>query len=188
MNPRDRRALAIGAAVVAAAVLCLRVLPELGRGGMERWGKLETASLLLARTESELAAASALEDSAKVVRASLTRLAPKLLAGRTEADAAADLAARIGHVCTQHGVRLERTAALPDSARAGWIERVTVSAQMEGDMKGVAGLLAGLAAGSPVVVTQGIRLVASPEATARGPERLRLELVTRGWYLAQAAR
>jgi precorrin-6x reductase len=187
VTPRDRRALAAGAAVVAVAALCLRVLPAIGSNAMERWRRVEAASLLLARTDAELTQASRLEDSASVVKAAFAELAPKLLAGRNEADAASDLAARIGRECTLRRVRLERTEVVRDTARAGMVARTTVAAQVEGDMRGIAGLLAGLGSGSPVVLAHRIRLVAGTAGSSGGPERLRLELVVQGWYLAREA-
>jgi hypothetical protein len=185
MTSRDRRALIAGAAIVIAGMGLLRGAPWMVRSATDRWRRLEAESALLARTEAELAGASRLEDSAKAVKAALAGLPAKLLAGRTETDAAADLAGRIGRESTIRRVRLDRTDVVPDSVRAGWLRRVTISAQFEGDSRGIAGLLAGLANGSQVVVVERVRVVAASEAPAEGPERLRLELVAQGWYLGE---
>jgi hypothetical protein len=185
MTPRDRRALAVGGTIALVAVIFLRVLPGIAATVSDRRHRLEAESALLARTEAELDAAAQLEDSAAVVKAALERLAPKLLAGNSETDAAADLVGQLGRQSTLRRVRLERTHVVADTVRAGWLSRITVSAQVEGDLRGIAGFLAEVASGPPVIVAERVRVVASTEPNDGGPERLRLELVARGWYLTK---
>ena len=171
--------------MLLAAITVLRVLPWMSGILAGRWHHLEAESALLARTEAELEGATRLEDSATAVKGALDQLPPKLLAGKSEADAAADLAGRIGRESAARQVRLEQTDVVADTVRTGWLRRVTVSAQLEGDMNGIGGLMASLAAGSPVVVLDRIRVVAGDQAGDRRPERLRVEIVARGWYLVE---
>lgn len=184
MTPRDRRAVQMGAVVAIVAAVAFRGIPWAIRAATARWAELEAQAALLARMESEVAGAARLEDSAAVIKSALARLPAKLLSGRTETEAATDLAGLLSRESTVRQIRLDRTDVVADSTRAGWLRRITLSAMLEGDTRGIIGLLAGLTTGSPVVVVQQARVFgAGSDLEPKGPEALRLELTLQGWYL-----
>lgn len=187
MRPQDRRALLIGAGIVAGAVLALRGVPAV-------WGSLANAretmsgrADLLARAEADVLQADALKDSAAVIRSKVLRLAPRLLSGAREADATADLTLRLKRAAADNRVRVERTSALPDSGQAGGLRPVSLRATLEGDSRGTLALLGALARSNVVLTTTDLRITpANPAAAASVAEVLRLEMTVRGWYLPRA--
>ena len=187
MTPRDRRALAIGLGVVAAAILALRGLPWAVRELRDRRHRLAARSELLIRTEAEIRAARGLSDSARGIESALVALAPQVLLGRQETDAVADLAKRVGIAAAAERIRVVRTVAVPDSGRVGRLRRVSVQASLEGDTGEMLGALARMERpGSPVGVAD-VRLTAIDAfSAAANPELVEGEILVRGWYVTAA--
>ena len=184
MTPRDRRAVFLGAAVVGLAVLVLRLAPAAARAHAAARDGLAARSALLARMRADLAETKRLEDSGAVIRRRLASLAPAVLAGRSAADAGADLASHLAVAADRQGVRLTRTEPLPDSALGGGLGRVTLRATLESDGVVVVGLLRALAEADAVMVVDAVRLeIADPLVPRRRPELVRGDLTVSGWYL-----
>ncbi len=184
MIQRDRRALAVGGAIVLAAVLLLRVLPWGVRRALAAERDLRAQVALLARARVDLADAALLRDSAAALGRTLLGLAPKILSGGTAAEAVADLSGRVNHAAAANLVKLERVDAIPDSAGAGRLRRATLRAALECDVRGLAGLLQALERGNPVLAVRGLRVTAPDVGSAdRASEVLRVELTVTGWYL-----
>lgn len=184
MSPRDRRALLIGGAVVAAAVLALRVAPWAARAVFDRRAELEASAALAARMEDEVRSASHLEDSGAVVRTRLAALAPALLAGTTPAEASADLAGRLAAAAERHRVRVSRTDQVPDSGGADGLRQVRLRVAIESDTRGLLAFLRELSRESAVLLVDSVRtVVADPQVPAGRPELLQSELTVRGWWL-----
>ncbi len=184
MTQRDRRALAVGGAVVLAAVLLLRVLPWSVRRVLAVERDLRARAALLARARADLGEGGALRDSAAALGQALVGLAPKILSGGTAAEAAADLSGQVNHAAAANQVKLDRLDPVPDSAGAGRLRRATLRAAVECDVRGLAGMLQALELGKTVLAVRGLRVTAvdvgSPD---RNPEVLRVELTVTGWYL-----
>ena len=183
MTPRDRRAMVLGAGLVVAAFLGLRVLPRALRDVRDRRERLAAQKELLLRTRVEIRAASSLVDSAATLQRRLVAFAPAILVGRRESDAVADLARRVGVAATEQRVRLVRTVVIPDSTHAGRLRRVTVQASLEGDARGALCVLARLDAGNAVNVTEARLTAMDPGSAPAMPEVITSELVVRGWYI-----
>lgn len=188
MSPRDRRALLTGGVMVVAAWVALRLGPWAWHWTDHAVQQRGVRMALLERTRAEVRSASALEDSAAVIRQQLLRLAPKLLAGGTGAEAVADLANRLTLVAERHQVRLEQTDAVADSVQGGNLRRVTVHSEFEGDTRGTLGVLGDLVTAPVVLVIDRVRMIApDPGSAGTVPERLRTELTVHGWYLDREA-
>lgn len=184
MRSRDRRALLIGAGVVAGALLALRGAPAAWDAVRNTRETLSARTELLVRAEADVLRAAALEDSAAVVRNKVLALAPRLLSGTREADAAADLTLRLKRAAAENRVRVERTSSLPDSGRAGGLRPVLLRAALEGDSRGTLGVLGTLARSPVSLTTTDLRITASnPAAPGAVAELLRIEMTVRGWYL-----
>ena len=182
MTSRDRRAVVWGLAIVALAVVSLRVVPWLA-GQIER-NREEAISDVgrLARMREEIAGAKALEDSAVAVRARMERLAGRLLVGEREAEAQADLRSRVEAAVSRNRVRLLRMESLPDSTAAGSLRRASVGVSIQSDNGGLLRFLAALAGDSAAVVARQVSVIAARPRAAAGPEVLDAEVVVGGWF------
>lgn len=187
MTPRERRVLIAGARVALVAALGLRLLPA-AAGWAGRLNDEVTSSRQLLRSEREaLGRADALEDSGAAVRGRVEALAPRVLTGRAGSQAAADLAGRLGVLATHAKVRLERVDPVPDSMRAGALQRLTVHAAVEGDTRGIVELLRVIGRDDVVLTVREVRLIAQdPRSAEQTPEILRGELTVAGWFVSAA--
>jgi hypothetical protein len=186
MTPRDRRAVVLGGAVCLSALLLLRGVPWAVRAAASAVASLHARAELLARAEAELREAPVLVDSARVLQARITALAPRILVGDREAEVVTDMAGRLGVLAEQNRVRLGRTAAIADSLHAGPLHRISLRASVEGDARGTLGFAGGLARAPALLDLAELRIIAAdPGSPPAAPEVLRSELTVRGWYLVR---
>lgn len=188
MTARDRAALRIGATLVVAVVLGLRLLPwtvRVATGYRERVTERVAAA---ERARALVAAGPALRDSLTGALATVVRLAPALLDGTTRAEAAATLSSWVTGSSLQHRLRVRSIESQPDSA-PGPIAPVRVRAELEGDISGVMGLLRSVEYGSPLLTLRETGLTAlDPSSSPRVPELIRIQIEIGGWYYAKGAR
>jgi len=183
MNARDRRAILVGTGVVACAMLALRGVPAAWEAFGNTRETLSARSELLARAEVDVLQADALKDSAAVIRSKLLGLAPRLLSGSREADAAADLTLRLKRAAADNRVRVERTSALSDSGRGEGLRSVALRASLEGDSRGTMAVLGALVRSSAVLTTTDLKITAAnPWGAGSSAEVLKVEMTVRGWY------
>lgn len=188
LAPAERRMLLALCATLALA-LTLRVARPAGVAVLGIRDRVESERRLVAEVEAAITALPALEDSARVLRAAVVSLAPRLLAGGTDAAALADMSGRLGSLAGQHHGQLLRLEGQLDSATAGRLRRVRGRAVLETDFLGVAELLAILDRQALLLVPEQVSLrAAEPAASADAPERLQVELELTGWYLPSGAR
>jgi len=186
MTIRDKRALQLGFAVVACAVLLLRVIPWGVRRAVAAERELAASEELLARTRAELADEQPLTDSVARVTQAVVALAPRILSGGSTAEAIADLSGRVNLAATRHHAKLERTDPVTDSLGAGRLQRTAVRATLETDVWGLAEFLAAIAQDPAVLTADQLHVVANDPASGDGqPELLRVEVTVRGWYLQE---
>jgi type II secretion system (T2SS) protein M len=184
MTARDRRALVIGGGVVLVAVLLLRVLPWTVRSALAAEAGLRQRAALLARARADLAEAGVLRDSAVELGHALVGLAPKILSGKSAAEAVADLSGRVNLAASRSQAKLERVDPLTDSTSAGRLRRVALRAAFECDIRGLVGVLQALAFGKAPLEVRELRVTAVDAASGeRVPEVLRVELTAAGWFL-----
>jgi hypothetical protein len=71
-----------------------------------------------------------------------------------------------------------------DSARTGWLRRVTVRAVLESDLEGTLATLKAAEKGPAVLVLRSAKLTAMNPASADGvPEVIAAEATVSGWFL-----
>jgi hypothetical protein len=186
MTPRDRRALLVGAATIAVAVVALRLAPLAGKQVRSAREDLEAHAELLARMQTDVRDAARLQDSAEVVRRRMAGLAGQVLSPGNEAEAAASLGALVSMAAERQRVRVSRTEAVADSARAGLARRVSLRATLESDTAGLLGLLGALARGPAVLTVADLRVAADAPPAPAASELLHTEITVRGWYLPSA--
>ena len=185
MTGRERRALARGAAVVLAAVLLLRVIPAGVRGATAARERAGDRLSTLSRSRDLVRRMPALRDSLGTALAGVVALAPRLLDGRTRAEASAALAALVSLQAGRSGLKVLRLAPAADSS-GGILQPVDVQAEFEGDAAGLTAFLAAVERGHPLLTLLALA-VTSPEAVPRpgAAEALRIEIEVRGWFLAR---
>ncbi len=185
MTRRDRRALVIGGTVLVIAALG-RGLP-IALGALDRLQQeVADRSASVDRMQANVREVNALADSAADVRRRFVALAPSVLTGRTDAEAVADLTGRLNMFVAAHAASFDRADAIPDSARMGWLRRVTVRLTLESDLRGVMGALAAVERDPAVLVIRTIRLAApDPASPETMPEIVKAEATISGWYLTR---
>jgi hypothetical protein len=190
LSTRDRRALSIGAIVVAGGVLVGRGLPAL-----RAWSDASIASAGEAvaeahRVELSVRGASALTDTIQARTARFLTLAPALVDGTSAGTAGATLASLLSGAAATAGAKLgsvqvRTEGSVRDSSGARTFPRVAVRASLTADVRGLAKLLVALERG-PTLLSIEELAVTQPEPGADGgrPEVLQVELVIGGLALA----
>ncbi len=188
MTQRDRRALIWGATAVLGAVLVLRVLPGAVRSTLALRADAAERLETLARADEVLAAAPAARDSLARAFGEIAALGPRLVEGRTPADAQAALSDLVSFTASHNALRVVRLDPLPDSA-AGAFGRAAVHAELEGDVRGLVRFLKAVETGDPLLTVRALS-VQAPDASGRptAAEHLRIEATVAGLYLPRAAK
>ena len=141
MTARDRRAVILGLAGILGAVFVLRLVPWTLRATAALRARAEQQAVTVAQARAVLAAAPSVRDSLARVLADIVALAPTLIDGRSQAEAQASLSALVSLAANRNAMRVVRLDPLPDSS-AGVFNRVTVHAELEGDVSGLSALMA----------------------------------------------
>jgi hypothetical protein len=182
MTSRERRLIGIAGSLVAAALLA-RLAPSVLHCWEQTRSELQQQAMLLTRLGAEVAAVESTSSRADSVRRRFIALDTAILAGHTEAEAAASLSAHLNLAADRAGALLQQTVPMADSATAGLLRRVTAHATFAGDTRSVAKTLLSLAEDPVAIAVRTVRLVApdpgSPDGAA---ETLSLELEVSGWY------
>jgi hypothetical protein len=187
LRGRTRRPVALGLAVVVGLWLVLRAGPTVVMRVRDARETLESKRALLDRLQAELAGLDALEEAAKQLQVRVVGLAPRILSGTSDAEAASDLVGRITLATDRSMVRLTGTDPLPDSTSAGGLRRISLRVSFEGDARGLVGTLRGLEQDPGALLLDDLRVLAlDPAGTDAVSEVLRVELTVRGWHQARA--
>lgn len=181
ISPRERRTILLGASIALGAWLALKGVPAAARHVAGLRERSTAASLSLEQARRIIETAPAARESLTVRARELVSLAPRLLAGGTSAEASAELAALVGGIAAVRRVRIIQQDARPDSS-ASVFTRVTLRLSAEGDVAGIAGMVADLEEGVKLLRVRSIAISApEPASPATQPERLRADLVVEGW-------
>jgi hypothetical protein len=181
MMERDRRALIAGGVVLLGTVLAGSV-PSL-RARMQQAQERTRTRVETARGASAaLAGASATRDSLRLALTEFVALAPKLVGGHTQSEAAATLISLINGVASRAALRVRRAESLADSG-TGPIRPVRVRADLEGDIAGITQFLRDMEGRTPVLTIPSIAMTALEPSGPGGTETLRLEVTIGGWFV-----
>ena len=189
MTPRDRRALLWGGAAVVGAVLVLRVLPWTARAvaalRVEAVERVQT----VARANDVLAGAAATRDTLAQTLGAVVALAPRLIEGRTAAEAQASLSGLVSLAASRHALRVMRLDPLPDSSAEGAFNRVAVHVELEGDVAGLTRFLGAVEKGDPLLTLPALSVQATdPVGRLNAPEQLKIEATVAGLYLPRSSK
>lgn len=188
MTARDRRALYLGAAVIFGVVLLVGVLPWATRSIARLRARAEQQSQVASSARALLAATPFVRDSLVRVLNDIVALAPKLVDGRSTADAQASLTALVSLAANRHDLKVVRLDPFPDSS-AGVFRRANVHAELEGDIVGFTGFLKAIETAAPLLSIDALGVsVPDPRANPNTPEALHIELDVSGYYLPRGGR
>ena len=166
-----------------AAWLALRGVPWIGRALIGQRTHLLEQQATLMRARNAVETASAARESLAVTLRSVLALAPRLVDGRTAAEAAAALSGHLSFVAGQSRIRVTALNPVSDST-TGTFHSVAARLTAEGDVSGLTTLLLRLERGEPLLTVRDLAVQAtSPTTGTARPERLRFELTVAGWYL-----
>lgn len=177
----DRRALLLGGALALAGWLATRGVPYALRANTELAARLQASVTALERAREALAEEPAVRDSLATQARELVAWAPSLVAGKTRAEAVAELSSLISLLAARHHVRVARLDPLPDSAAAPFA-RVGLRLELASDVAGLSAWLSEVEQGAQLLGVREIQITApDPAAPATQAETLRAELVVSGW-------
>jgi hypothetical protein len=169
--------------VFVALWAALKVGPWAIGGFTEARWRLADRTRLLEQSRSMVLREPAIRDSATSVKDAIVALAPRLLSGGTQAEAADALGGLVNRAADQSNARLTGTSPEADSVQVGMLRRVAVRAAFDCDIRGLVSLLGFFAAQETLVLTDALRVVAEDAvAQGDGPEVLHMEVTLRGWY------
>jgi hypothetical protein len=185
VSPRDLRALAAGAGVVALALLVFRVVPRTIGTTIRLRERAQAKAILLVEARTSLTQEPRLEDSAATLRTRLDGLATAVLSGRSESEAWGSLSGRLNLAGSHHGAVVREAVLVTDSTAVERLHRVSGRVSLESDLRGLVATLRALEGDSVALEVSALRVVApDPTSSPRTPELLRVELTVRGWFLA----
>jgi hypothetical protein len=186
MKPNDVRALRLGGAIVLCAFVMLRVGPWSVRSIVGLRERARESAVAEERARRVLDGSPAMHDSLHWALSEVVRLAPKLIEGRSAAEAGASLTGLVLLLANQYAMRVVRLDPATDSLGAVFA-RVAVRAEFEGDVRGLGRWLRAIESGVPVLTVQRLEISApEPTSAISVPERLRIEATIAGLYWPRA--
>jgi type II secretory pathway component PulM len=158
LSPRDRRALLLGAIVLAPALLFAFVVRPFAGAIAERRERVAAERDLLMRELRLLADARDFPDALRGGEAELLREAPRLFAGSDPVVATSALEAFVAEQAYAHRVLIQRSEALaPEPAGVG-VVALRTAIRAVGDLDGLLSFLHSLEAGRKLVRVERLSL------------------------------
>ncbi len=183
MTGRERIAVRAGAALVAVGVAA-RVVLALAHGVGAMGDRVRLAREVVVRQEGLIATLPELERRADSLKTRVLALADRLVPGRTEPEAQAELLAQVEAAIVHAGATVELTDAVSDSVGFGRLRRVTARAVWQSDLRGVLSLMRRLEFGPTLLTVEQVRLSLSQAVAPGQAEQIRADVMVEGWYLA----
>jgi hypothetical protein len=189
MTPRDRRALVLGGGAILGAVFMLRAFPWAVRSVVALRAEAAERVETVARAQEVLAGVPATGDSLAQALGAVVALAPRLVDGRTIAEAQASLSGLVSLAASRHALRIARLDPLPDSASDGAFNRVAVHVELEGDIAGLMRFLGAVEVGDPLLTLPAVSVQATdPGGRPNVAEQLKIDATIAGLYLPRGVK
>jgi hypothetical protein len=188
MSPRDRRMLIIGGTVIASLIVLSKGVPAWRDWVTE--ARSGAAEQVRAASEADglVAHAKAMRDTLAARNARYVALAPALVAGHTPAEASATLASLVSGAASASGVKLGAVQLRPvadTGARRAFV-RVSVHADVVGDIRGVTTMLASLERGPARLRVRDLTVTQpDPASPADRVEALKSDFTVEGLAMAR---
>lgn len=174
---------------MVSAVLVLRVLPWAARAVAALRVEAAERMQTFARANDVLGGAGATRDTLTQILGAVVALAPRLIEGRTAAEAQASLSGLVSLAASRHALRVMRLDPLPDSSADGAFNCVAVHVELEGDIAGLARFLGAIEKGDPLLTLPALSVQATdPNGQPNAAEHLKIEATVVGLYLSRASK
>jgi hypothetical protein len=184
LGRRDRRALLVGTAAIAAAIALARGVPAYLSWLAEARGADAEAQIALAGARAILARSDSVRDSAIARGRRVIALAPAILGGDTPNMAGASLAGLLSGAAALNGVRTGSIQVRSDSLSRDAFTRIGAHLEATGDVRGITNMLTALEDGPTLLVVRSLAISQSdPAAGDDRVEALRVELDVEGLML-----
>jgi hypothetical protein len=188
LGVRDRRALTIGAGLIAMVLLSSRGVPAMLAWQREKDRDSDARQEKLERAMAAMSRVSSVRDSIRARGARIVALAPALVAGDTPASASASLAELMSGAAALSNVKLGALQLHADTTSRDAFVRVGVHGEATGDVTGVMSMLASLESGPTLLAVRELSITQpEPSAPADHMETLHVELTVEGLMLRQRA-
>jgi hypothetical protein len=187
---RDRRALVAGVVVILLLLAFARGLPALRRWQADVRDSSAALTQEAARARMTVARERTTRDSLAARQQRFIALAPLLLRGETPAMGSATLASLISTAATAASVRLGPVQVKAvDTAARGVFSRVSVRAEITGDVRGVSAFLSTLERGPTLVAVRELTIAQlEPAAAADRAEALRVTVAVEALMVRHPAK
>jgi type II secretion system (T2SS) protein M len=187
LGPRDRRALALGAALLGAGLAVrVAVMPSIRLAGEMR-DQIARERDLLGRERALLAEVKAYPARMPGTERALLDEAPRLFGGADLSTAPATLVNYLSTRALEHRVFVQQSASRPPSAVASGVTRLQVDFRAVGDLEGMLALLRELESGPKLLTVERLTIGQAERlnvgGTPRDEEVLGLSATVSGYAL-----
>lgn len=186
---RERRVLVAGGVLIIGMVALSRGIPAWTAWQHEARAAAAELAEEVARAEASVRGLEAMVDSLEARKERFVDLAPLLIGVKSPAAAASSLTLLINGVAQAAGVRVSAVRVGQDSTVDAVLRRVRVSAELEGDVRGIATLLSTLERGPTLLAIRELAIT-QPDPASPGdrPEALGVQLTVEGLAVNPAHR
>jgi hypothetical protein len=187
MTSSLRRTLAGCALLLGTTLLVRTVMPMVRTGIAAHWHEAQESIGHLEEARRLLSVGAILADSLRTTLGQFLAAAPRLIEGRTQAEASAALHHLVRSRAEASGLAVRRQEPVADSAR-GTFQRVQTSADLEGDVRALARFLLAIEGGTVLLTIPTLAVTSAEPGERPGmPEVLRIQLDVRGLYIPREA-
>ena len=188
LNPRERRVVAAGAAVSAAALFIVLLVLPFAHQWVTREAAIAASREQWTRLQSLVSGESRLRRAVDTVRLAQQSVRGRLLAGTTPAVAASNLQVLLQRYADESAVQLDRVDAVGEAKPSregggGGLLAIPVRLQVHGDVYGLVDFLYRLQHGEKLLVTDELGINAGLESTL-GSQSLTWSVRLHGLYPA----
>jgi len=162
MTARDRRAVLLGAAVLAPALLFIWGVRPFVAALRDARERLTVERETLARERAAVSAARQNPAMQHAADSAMRATLPRLFAGRDDVMASAELASYLGDVARAHKVWLQDASTRPATTADGGVRVLHVEIRAESDLQGILSFLQALSRGEKLVRVNRVDLSSQP--------------------------
>ena len=181
MSPRDRRALMIGAVILAPSLFFIWGARPYVAALSDARQRLDIEREALSRERAAVAAAHRNPQMQHLADSAMRAVTPRLFAGRDDVMASADLASYLGDVAHAHHVWLQDASTRPATTADGGVRTLHVEIRAESDLRGILEFLQSLESGDKLLRVERIDISRQPSRSDEsGAETLSLSATIAG--------
>ena len=184
MTPRDRRAVLLGCAVLAPALLYIWGVKPYRAALADTRQQLAVEREMLGRERAAIAAARKNPRLQHMADSAMHATAARLFQGRDDVMASAEMASYLGDMARTRRVWLQDAATGPAVLSPSGVRMLRVEIRAESDLQGILSLLQALETGSKLVRVERIDISRQPNRTEEsGSETLAMSATISGFAI-----